>query len=208
MSNKPPIGRPVNSAKQQQQKDKLLSAAESLLEFKSYRNITVREIADQSGINAAMISYYFGNKEGLFIELIENISKTHFVNMKNIQQQDEPIKHFIRFMLKTLSQNNSLARLVQDEFREQDSKLSSEFIERFPKRMSKALPSLIKANTPIQDDTKAKYAAFTLVSMIVTPFIGHSVRKQGWGISDHELTTSDWSEHIYSMFMSGCCADS
>jgi len=208
MPNKNSRGRPVDSVKQQQQKDKLLSAAESLLEFKSYRNITVREIADQSGINPAMISYYFGNKEGLFIELIEHISKTHFVNMKNIQQQNEPIKHFIRFMLKTLSQNNSLARLVQDEFREQDSRLSVEFINRFPKRMAQVLPNLIKTNTPIKDDTKAKYAAFTLVSMIVTPFIGHSVRKQGWGISDHELTTSDWSDHIYSMFMSGCSVNS
>tara|TARA_R110002110_G_scaffold400712_1_gene617253 strand:- start:671 stop:1336 length:666 start_codon:yes stop_codon:yes gene_type:complete len=49
----------------------LLDAAECKLQHKQYREITVRELAAEAGVNPAMISYYFNNKEGLFVALIE-----------------------------------------------------------------------------------------------------------------------------------------
>ncbi len=197
-------GRPAAPAKQQQQKEKLLNATQALLATKPYREVTIREIADHAGLNSAMVRYYFGNKEGLFLVLLDEISKRHFVDMKQISSQEEPIKKFIQFMLNMLVQNNILARLIHDEFSNDNSKLGKAFIERFPKRMAKILPQLIKVNTPITDDIKAKYAAFSLISMIIMPFIGRSVREQAWNIDDEELASSEWAEHIYSMFMSGC----
>ncbi|OYW69135.1 MAG: TetR family transcriptional regulator, partial [Verrucomicrobiales bacterium 32-60-5] len=31
---------------------------------------TLNEIAERSGVNSALIKYYFGNKDGLFLELL------------------------------------------------------------------------------------------------------------------------------------------
>lgn len=197
-------GRPADPAKQQQQKEKLLDAAQALLAIKPYREVTIRDLADHARLNSAMVRYYFDNKEGLFLALLDHMSKQHFVNMKQIYSQQEPIKKFIHFMLKMLTQNNSLARLIHDEFANDNSKLGEAFIERFPKKMAKILPQLIKANTSITDDRKAKYAAFSLISMIIMPFVGRSVRERAWEIDDAELASSEWAEHVYSMFSRGC----
>lgn len=204
MNNSSARGRPCDPEKQQRQKEKLLDAAQALLATRPYGEVTIRELADHAGLNSAMVRYYFTNKEGLFLALLDQMSKQHFVGMKQISIQQEPIKKFIQFMLKMLTQNNSLARLVHDEFASDNSKLGEAFIERFPKRMAKILPNLIKANTSITDNKKAKYAAFSLISMIIMPFVGRSVREQAWEIDDKELASSEWAEHIYSMFIDGC----
>lgn len=204
MNKSPSRGRPTDPAKQQRQKEKLLDAAQALLAIKPYKEVTIRDLADHAGLNSAMVRYYFDNKEGLFLALLDQMSKQHFVDMKQISSQQEPIKKFIQFMLKMLTQNNNLARLIHDEFANDNSKLGEAFIEMFPKRMAKILPQLIKANTSITDDKKAKYAAFSLISMIILPFVGRSVRERAWEIDDAELASSDWAEHIYSMFIDGC----
>jgi len=85
-----------------------------------------------------------------------------------------------------------------------NSQLGNDFIERFPKRMSKMLPQLIIDNTSITDPVKANYAAFSLMMLIITPFLAEHVRKSGWGISDDEIQSTQWTEHIYSLFVHGC----
>ncbi len=197
-------GRPVNQEKQAEQKAKLLASAEQLLAEKSYTNITIRELAQHSGINSAMISYYFTNKEGLFIALLDDISTKHFAVMKNIQHAADPIRSFIEKILSMLNQNHGLARLIHNEFLMENSKLSDVFIERFPKKMAVFVPLLIKNNTSINDEHKAKYAAFSLITMLITPFINRSIRQKAWQISDEELQSSTWAEHIHQQFLFGC----
>jgi len=199
-----PRGRPINPEKQAIQKTKLLDAAFELLAEKSYANITIRELAARSGVNSAMVSYYFTNKEGLFIALLDRMSEKHFISMKEISHANEPIKAFIENILSMLNSNGSFARLIHNEFSAQDSALSNIFLERFPKKMAIFLPQLIKKNTTLNNDKKAKYAAFSLISMIITPFINKSIRQTAWQITDEEINTPDWAEHIYQQFMFGC----
>jgi len=201
-------GRPVDLNKQAIQKAKLLASAEALLAEKSYANITIRELAQHSGVNSAMVSYYFTNKEGLFVALLDEMSSKHFIVMHAITQSVDPIKTFIETILAMLTKNNGLARLIHHEFSTGNSTskstLSDIFIDRFPKKMASFIPQLVKNNTLIKDDRKAKYAAFSLVTMLITPFIHKSIRQQAWQISDEELQSPLWAEHIHQQFMFGC----
>lgn len=212
-------GRPVNPEKQAIQKAKLLASAEALLAEKYYANITIRELAQHSGVNSAMVSYYFTNKEGLFIALLDEMSTKHFTVMNSITHSADPIKTFIETILAMLNNNNGLARLIHHEFLSgnstsntadnstSSSTLSDTFIDRFPKKMANFIPQLVKNNTSIKDDRKAKYAAFSLVTMLITPFIHKSIRQQAWQISDEELQSPLWAEHIHQQFMLGCSAE-
>jgi len=209
-------GRPVDLNKQAIQKAKLLASAEALLAEKSYANITIRELAQHSGVNSAMVSYYFTNKEGLFVALLDEMSTKHFTVMHAITQSADPIKTFIETILAMLNNDNGLARLIHHEFLSGNSTASSKgsqtsrstlsdiFIDRFPKKMASFIPQLVKNNTLIKDDRKAKYAAFSLVTMLITPFIHKSIRQQAWQISDEELQSPLWAEHIHQQFMFGC----
>jgi AcrR family transcriptional regulator len=52
-------------------RQRLLDAAlKSFLED-DYHRVTIRRIADEAGVNISMIRYYFGNKEGLYEEMIK-----------------------------------------------------------------------------------------------------------------------------------------
>ena len=204
MSNSRERGRPVDEEKHAQQRGKLLAAAKDLLEIKSYNSVTIRELAERAGVNSAMISYYFNNKQGLFIALVDEMSEQMFNNFKAMSKTDDPIRSFIEMMIKVLTTSKGFARLIHDEVMSTDSDFRDIFIERFPKRMANLLPNMIIQNTAITDMTKAKYSAFSLMMLLITPFIHEPVRKHAWDISDEELMDPTWAEHVYTLFISGC----
>ena len=52
-------------------REHILIAAEELFAEKGFDGASVRDIAQQAGVNLAMISYYFGSKEKLLESLVE-----------------------------------------------------------------------------------------------------------------------------------------
>lgn len=61
-------------------KEIILDAAEQLFAQKGYEGSSVRDICQLASVNLAMVSYYFGNKEGLFEKLIDR--KVSFLREK------------------------------------------------------------------------------------------------------------------------------
>lgn len=54
-------------------KKRILKEAISLFSRRTYESVSTRDIAAAAGINAALISRYFGSKRGLFHEVFQNI---------------------------------------------------------------------------------------------------------------------------------------
>ncbi|HPG39726.1 MAG TPA: TetR/AcrR family transcriptional regulator [bacterium] len=52
-------------------KKKIFTAAARLFAERGYNAVSMREIAEQSGLSKPMIYYYFGSKEGIYRELAE-----------------------------------------------------------------------------------------------------------------------------------------
>ena len=203
-------GRPVDREKQEEQKHKLISVAAELLSEKSYKSITIRELGDRAGVNSAMIRYYFESKEGLFIALLDNMSSEHFNQMQKLIQSEDPIRSFISFMLDMLNRNSGLARMIHDEVLSEDSVLKAIFMRNFPKRMANFLPKLIKQQIQLgrlRSDINPKYAAFSLMGLIVLPFLAAPIREEAWEISAQELKQTQWIDHLYQTFMLGYAVD-
>jgi len=57
-------------------KDRLLDVAALLFAEKGLEGTSVRDIAKEAGLNLSLVSYYFGGKEGLYRELIQNFALT------------------------------------------------------------------------------------------------------------------------------------
>ena len=51
---------------------RLIEAATQLFVEKGYRGVSIRAIATLANTNSALISYYFGDKEGLFTEVLKS----------------------------------------------------------------------------------------------------------------------------------------
>ncbi len=207
MSKESKRGRPLDPAIQQERKEQLMDAAYTLLNEKSYRTITIREIAEVANMKSAMISYYFENKEGLFIALIERNAVAHFNQFEHVLTSPTPIKTFISIALTHFSENPSLSRFIADEIMSQQSPLGDKFISIMPKKMAMFLPQLIeslKEKGDIRNDLDSKWAAFSLMTLIIMPFIGAQVREKAWEISHEDVSSPAWVEHIYRLFMAGC----
>ena len=64
---------PFPPTKGEQAKRRLLLAALKQIGEKGYDNASTREISDEAGQNVASIAYYFGNKEKLYLEVLNGI---------------------------------------------------------------------------------------------------------------------------------------
>ena len=56
-------------------RNNLLTSALKLFNRKGYAGTTVREIVAEAGVTKPVLYYYFGNKEGIYIELLEGSFK-------------------------------------------------------------------------------------------------------------------------------------
>lgn len=71
--------------------DKILEAAKNVFVTKGMDGARMQEIADEAGINKALLHYYFRSKERLFEAIFSEIIKFAFPKITRIVQSDEPI---------------------------------------------------------------------------------------------------------------------
>lgn len=204
--SEPTRGRPQDPALQQQRKQQLLDAAATLLGQKSYRSITIRDIGEQAGMKSAMVSYYFGSKEGLFLALIEHFAAHKLSQLGTAMASDDPLKAFIHQSLQVLTQSQPIVRLVTDEMLNHEGPLRDRFIELIPGRISVLLPQLLagyQQRGELRPDLDLKWTAFSLINLLMTPFLIAPVREAAWSISQQDLASDAWAEHIHSLFIHG-----
>ena len=108
-------GRP-QAELQQYTRQKIIEAASSLFEIYDFRNVTVRNIADQAHVNSAMVSYYFKSKNGLlfhmFCEVVDELAE----RLQNIIEKKETgVEGFIREYSEVLSKNTWFAVFIAKE---------------------------------------------------------------------------------------------
>lgn len=88
---------------EQSTKIKILSTAKDLFVTKGYRATTIREIAEETGVNSALIQYHFQGKQGLLIaiasELMEGEMEIVFETLDEEIESFEEMKFKLIFFL-------------------------------------------------------------------------------------------------------------
>lgn len=100
-------------------KKKILAAAENAFSKKGYYGARVDEIAETGGINKRMIYAHFGNKENLYIAVLDEVYKRMAdeesslikKNMDSIETVNKVIEHYFSF----LSKNPGFVKIVMWE---------------------------------------------------------------------------------------------
>lgn len=68
----------------------LLNATAQLLSEASNIDVSLNEISQRASVNSAMIKYYFGNKEGLLLAVLERDAETAMTALKALIEMDIP----------------------------------------------------------------------------------------------------------------------
>jgi AcrR family transcriptional regulator len=71
-------------------RERLLDTASRLMSDRHGINVSLSEIAQHSGLNSALVKYYFGNKEGLLLALVEREAQAALQGVRTLLQLDLP----------------------------------------------------------------------------------------------------------------------
>jgi AcrR family transcriptional regulator len=67
--------------------EKLLVAASELMIERASIEVSLADIAQKSGVNAALVKYHFGNKDGLLLALLARDAATEMTQLENLISQ-------------------------------------------------------------------------------------------------------------------------
>ena len=94
-------------------RERLLKAALDSFLSDEYHKVTTRLIADKADVNVSMIRYYFGNKEGLYEEMIRD-TMNPLLNVLDGQMLEsvDGFKDFLYLYYETMSKRPEFPKLI------------------------------------------------------------------------------------------------
>ncbi len=158
--------------------EKIKNAARIIFHKKGFAATRTRDIAEEAGINLALLNYYFRSKEKLFdiimLESMQNFLKS-MAALFNAEQNtfDEKVESFVSNYLDFLTEQPDLPLFVLSELRSNPSGfiskidikqmlMKSHFIKQFQEEVKKGK---IAPMHPL-------HFLMNMVGMILFPFIG------------------------------------
>ncbi|MFN0188281.1 MAG: TetR/AcrR family transcriptional regulator [Bacteroidia bacterium] len=177
-------------------KEKILNAARRVFIRNGSSGARMQEIADEAGINKALLHYYFKNKESLF-ELVFNDAFSEFVpKIHSIFSGDgsvmEKIESYVETHLELLIQKPDLPLFVLNEMQRDPERFFSGILSKMPGPPPFEL--FIKQIEEEMKDGKirtlnARDLWMNVMSMTVFPFIGEPMLKKFLVLNAEEYRT-------------------
>lgn len=120
-------------------REKIMRAARSLFSERGFEGVSIREIASAASVNIAMVSYYFGGKEGLYFECISEFAKSKEVSvkkslkpMKNAEDFKRNLKAVVEDKMNTFTEDLEAHKIIM---RELQSRREPEFQKKIMKQL-------------------------------------------------------------------------
>jgi TetR/AcrR family transcriptional regulator len=171
---------------------KILEAARTVFHKAGYDGARMQEIADEAGINKALLHYYFRNKDKLFEAVFVEALRRNMIPLMHMMMSadttvEEKITNFARNYIETIRRNPELPGFIIHE------------INRNPQRLveNAKTEGLVIPQTLIAQITEGveqgrynpvdpRQLVVSLVSMCIFPFIGRPMIQMAMQISEHD----------------------
>ncbi|MBS1611024.1 MAG: TetR/AcrR family transcriptional regulator [Bacteroidetes bacterium] len=173
--------------------EKILAAAQKIFVKKGMAGARMQEIADEAGINKAMLHYYFRNKEMLFEMIFRQSAQKLFPRLNIIFESDAPlfekIEKFVSEYIDVIRENPYLPMFVLGEMNRNPEgfykKMKYEFDfpkpDRFLQQIKKdAKEGKIKPIRPPQ-------LLMNIISGTIFPFMARPMFQMHIGLSDAQF---------------------
>lgn len=100
------------------QSRRIISAAFKCISSKGYANVSLRDIAGEAGVVLSQLNYYYKNKEGLFKEVIKELTEKYVGEidelLKRGKGEKEKVEFLIKYFKEMLKYNPQLFKLLYD----------------------------------------------------------------------------------------------
>jgi len=157
----------------------LLEAARELFAERGFEAVTLREIAAAAGVNAAMVHYYFGNKQGLYLAILSEGAAPLLAHLERALERpdadgEQVVREFLTRFAATMAREPWLPQLFMREVLSADGPLREQFVERFAARGARALRALLRRDRRrgrLGEGVEPRLGAIALMSLAWFPFI-------------------------------------
>jgi TetR/AcrR family transcriptional regulator len=204
-----PRGRPAKDAASTDVQAELLAAARRLFAQRGFHEVSTRQIARAAGVNAAMIHYYFGDKEGLYRAMLETVFSRLVADVRTIAASSSapsPIVAILELYAETLVRDPWIPRLMMREVLSDGAPFREEFIERFAAPASVLVPSVMQGEQQAQrlrDDLDPRLLTLSLMGMVLFPFLAYPVASRVFSIELNDDFRDRFVAHTKALFFEG-----
>jgi AcrR family transcriptional regulator len=159
------------------QKPRLLAAATRVFAERGYREASVREICSKADANIAMIKYYFGSKEELYLQVVMDafeglIARHPIPEIPKEASGAEALRRLIRWlvgMILAKGKDRDLTRLTMREFQD-PSPVLGDIVKRTAMPVQSVAVEVLDRVLPSGTPLEVKVRAFGLLMALCTQY--------------------------------------
>ena len=199
-------GRPVG-ATQDKVRASLLAAAREQFLGNEFKAVSVRRIAQAAGVNGAMVNYYFGSKQGLYLSMVNEALES--LEQQIAEFETNPganIANFSDAYTQLLAENPWWPNFIIREVLFGEEETRNLVVKKFAASFAPQLLSSIQGDINSGEFRQDLNPAFTLISlmgMTVFPFIAKPLLKQVLGLEMDTEMAQVLSDHNKNLFFNG-----
>ncbi len=180
----------VKKEKDKTTEEKILAAAKKVFVSKGMAGARMQDIADEAGINKALLHYYFRNKEKLFEVIFMEAASKLFPRINEVFTSDLPlfekIESFCSEYITVVSENPYLPLFVLNEINQNPEY----FLQKVWSGQSKPQPEkfLQQIEREVKKGTIKKISPVSLlmnlVSLTIFPFVAKPMFQKNLGLDE------------------------
>jgi TetR/AcrR family transcriptional regulator len=169
----------------------ILNAAKNIFQHKGMEGARMQEIANEAGINKAMLHYYYKSKQLLFDAVFKSAFSTLAPQLNEIINADnslfDKIRNFTQNYISFIVKHPYLPNFIIQELNR-----NPEFVE---KLFSEKMPNIDKFRKQIENDVKdglikpikAEQLFINILALNVFPFVGAPLIKGFLNLDDDDF---------------------
>lgn len=200
------LGRPVGKDSERVRSDLLNAAREHFLS-REFKAVSIRRIAETAGVNGAMVNYYFGSKQGLYMAMVEELFQKLEASLGELDKDSAlTVADFSNSYCKLLAENpwwpNFFVREVLFSEGETREAIIDKFRSVFAPRLLQSIQAEISAGH-FRQDLNPGLTLLSLMAMTIFPFLAKPMVEQILQLSLDETTVGVLAAHNTQLFLHG-----
>lgn len=171
---------------------KILNAAKKVFVTQGMAAARMQDIANEAGINKALLHYYFRNKEQLFAQIFAEARVELFPKINEILRSDLPlfdkIRQFVARYIEVIKSNPYLPLFVLNEMNRNPLTFSQTIFQNKTPQLDILLTQLEEAmeNGEIKP-TNPMHLIINMMSLCIFPFVGKPMIQMLMQINDEQF---------------------
>jgi AcrR family transcriptional regulator len=178
--------------KESSTEERIKEAARKLFTLKGFAATRTRDIAEEAGINLALLNYYFRSKQKLFdLVMLENFQqfiKGITVNfLDETLSFDQRIERIVVAYVDMLTRLPDLPMFILNEIRGNPSKIAAKLNTEIAPMRQNMFKQLIASNEAGKTNLEPFHFIANLIGLTVFPFVGRPILQRVTEVTDEQF---------------------